>query len=345
MSGGRGRLRVGVGALVDLPISRFRVRAQRIEELGFDQLWVPDERLLRNPYVALATAAAATSVVGLGTAVTNPYTRNAAITAAAIATIDELSGGRTILGLGAGGGLDPYGVVRTSPVGQLRELTAIVRGLTSGKTVDHDGRWHRMIHAHLDFTPVRQVPVYLAARGAKILALGGEIADGVIIGGFASPEGLQYAQRQIDTGLAAAGRTRDAIETVAWIFTSVADDRAATREAVARMVLAAMISSRPIHDQLGVELPAALAEHLDERDWRFPEDTSTAGNLLTDELLDAFAVHGTPDDCLARLEHVCAAGVDQVGFVILPPAGSTVDAVIERLAADVLPALRDLPRP
>src|SRR5215472_1719211 len=87
-----------------LRLQRSSWRRRLVEELGYGHLWVADERLMRNVYACLTVAALNTHRIGLGTAVTNPYTRSPALTAAAIATVDELAGGRVILGLGAGGG-------------------------------------------------------------------------------------------------------------------------------------------------------------------------------------------------------------------------------------------------
>ena len=89
------RPRIGVASLVERPMGELAERARAFESFGYDDIWVPDERLLRNAYVSLAAVAGATSRVGLGTAVTNPYTRHPVITAAAIATIDELSAWRS----------------------------------------------------------------------------------------------------------------------------------------------------------------------------------------------------------------------------------------------------------
>lgn len=331
-------LAFGVAALVDVPMPRLAERARTIEALGFDRLWIPDERLLRNVYVSLATVATSTERIGIGTAVTNPYTRHPAVTAAAIATIDELSGGRTVLGLGAGGGLEPYGIERDAPVAQLRETVEIVRGLTSGRSLSYAGSCFTLTDAALDFPPLRPTPVYVAARGPRILEMAGEVADGVIIGGFADAAGLGYARDRVERGLRRAGRTWDDLASVAWIFVSVSDDRRAARRAVSRMVLAALISSRPILHELGLELPDKMRRRLDRSGWRY-EDAGLSGDLLTDEIVDAFSVHGTVDDCARRLTVMRAAGVDEVGFVLLPPEGSTPEEVATRLAREVVPSL------
>jgi 5,10-methylenetetrahydromethanopterin reductase len=312
-------------------------QARALEDLGYAEIWLPDERLLRNVYVALATVAGATSHIGLGTAVTNPYTRNPALTAAAIATIDELSGGRARLGLGAGGGLGAYGIDRARPVRALRETTEIVRRLTSNQRVHFDGQLFSLRDTQLDFPAIRSVPVYLAARGPKILELAGEIADGVIIGGFADARGLGYAQSMVERGLKKSGRDSDGIDRISWLYVSAAADRQKARLAVSRIVLASLVTSRPILDQLDIDLPRELIEHLDSTGWAFPRETpAEASALLPDHVLDAFAVYGTPDDCIARIEHIRASGLNHVCFVLFPPEGDTLMDLATRLATEVV---------
>ena len=209
--------------------------------------------------------AAGTQRSRIGPSVTNPYTRHPALTAAAIATVDELSGGRAVLALGAGGGLEQFGIDRVNPVGALREAIQIIRGLTAGEKVDFAGRHFTVNGAQLGFDWRRQIPVYIAARGPRILELAGEVADGVIIGGFAQPAGLKYALDRVVAGLDRAGRGWADIDVVAWLYTCVSDDREAARRAVSRMVMASVITSRTILDQLGIVLPAELADRVAQR--------------------------------------------------------------------------------
>lgn len=331
--------RWGVASLVEEPMPLFAARAAHLEGLGFTDIWVPDERLLRNVYVSLATVAGATTQVGMGPAVTNPYTRHPAHTAAAIATIDELSGGRARLALGAGGGLDSYGIARTRPVATLRESIEVIHRLLSNERVSFEGQIFSLKETHIDFD-VRPVPVYLAGRGPQILKLAGQVADGAIIGGFATEPGIRYAQDLINSGVEKAGRTPEEVDRMAWLYISVSDDRAAARTAVSKMVLASLITSRPILDKLGILIPESLRNHLDRTGWRYPRETpEQASALLPDHVVDAFAVHGTPADCVAQLQAVRRAGIDHVSFVLFPARGDTLNHVAERIATEVVPPL------
>jgi 5,10-methylenetetrahydromethanopterin reductase len=340
MSEDRRPLRWGVASLVEQPMSELAERSREYEALGYSDIWVPDERLLRNVYVSLATIATATSRVGMGPAVTNPYTRHPAHTTAAIATIDELSGGRATLAFGAGGGLDAYGVGRTNPVRTLREAVEIAHLLLGGETVSYQGEVFSLRATQLDFTPVRRLPVYLAARGPKILELAGEVADGAILGGFAQPAGLRYAMDLVRRGAERAGRDESEIDVMSWLYICVDDDLVAARTAVSRMVLASLITSRPILHRIGVQLPPSLRERLDAQGWRYPKETAAeAAELLPDEIVDAFAVHGTPARVRERLREIRACGIHHVSFVLFPAEGSTTAALARRIAQEVISPL------
>jgi 5,10-methylenetetrahydromethanopterin reductase len=341
MTAERNPLRVGVASLVEHPMPVLAEQATALESYGFDDIWVPDERLLRNVYVSLTTIAGATKRVTIGPAVTNPYTRHPATTAAAIATIDELSGGRATLALGAGGGLAAYGIDRRSPVQTLRETIEIVRRLTSGETVTFSGKHFSLNGTQLDFPAIRTVPIYVAGRGPRILQLGGELADGVIMGGFAQPGGIGYCQRQIEQGLERSGRSWADIDALSWLYVSAASDRQAARVAVSKIVLASLITSRTILDEINVELPTALRDHLDRTGWVYPRETpQEAAALLPDHIVDAFAVYGTPADCVARIREIRSCGIDHVCFVLFAPTGETVASLAKLLSDEVLNVLK-----
>ena len=334
-------MRFGFAAVIDVPLRELGARAELIERMGFDRYWLPDERLTRNIYAGLTVTALHTQNLQLGIAVTNPYTRNVGVTAAAAATIDELSGGRLSLGFGAGGGLGHYGVDRSRPAVAVREAVSVTRGLLSGKPVTFDGLHVRMQDARLDFAAARQVPIYIAARGPRLLELAGEVADGAIIGGFASPEGIAHAKAAIGRGLDRAGRGWGEIDLVSWLYTSVADDPNAARRAVARLVTTSLVTSRPILETIGVSVPEQLRECLEASGWSVSAETiDECSRHLSAEILDAFSVAGTPQECARKLVEVARQGVKEMAMVALPAEGQTPEGLAERLAKEVLPAVR-----
>jgi 5,10-methylenetetrahydromethanopterin reductase len=334
-------MRFSFGAVIDIPLGQLGRRAEEVETLGFDRFWLPDERLTRNVYAGLSICALNTKTTGLGIAVTNPYSRNVALTAAAAASIDELSGGRLALGFGAGGGLGHYGIERTRPAVAVREAVEVVRLLLDGQPVTYEGRHVHMKAARLDFAAIRQIPIYIAARGPRLLELAGEVADGAIIGGFASSRGIAHAKAMIDQGLQRSSRKWKDLDVVSWLYTCVADDTKTARRAVSRLVTSSLVTSRPILDSIGLQIPTPLRACLESSGWSVaPEAIDECSQFLTDEILDAFSVAGTPDECARKLAQIAKTGVQELAMVALPAKGQTVEDLARRLATEVIPQVR-----
>jgi len=183
-------LRFGAGLLGHYAraysVRRVAELGAQCEELGFDSYWVADQRWMRDVWVSLSAAALATSRIRLGTRVTDPYVRHPALTAVAIASLDELSGGRAVLGIGAGGsGFREMGIERTRPVTAMREAIELIRRLLAGQEVDYPGELIRFRRGALEFPTRRDIPVVVVARGPKLLELGGRVAEGVMIASMA----------------------------------------------------------------------------------------------------------------------------------------------------------------
>ena len=121
---------VTTGALLlgELPAKELASLAHRIEEWGYDYLWLADERFFREVYSSLTLCALNTSRIKLGPCVTDPYSRHPALTAQAIGTLDEISGGRSVLGIGAGiSGFTELGIARSRPALAIREAVTLIR--------------------------------------------------------------------------------------------------------------------------------------------------------------------------------------------------------------------------
>ena len=172
-----------VNLIPEAPVARMVELGRLAEELGYGRCWIYDEGLAtRDVYVTLTAIAQATSTIALGTGITNPYTRHPATTAATVASLDELSGGRAFLGIGAGGSLTlgPLGIERSRPLTAVRDTIAACRGLFSGQPVTMQGEGFELRGATLSFARPH-IEIWLAGRGQKMLALGGAAADGVML--------------------------------------------------------------------------------------------------------------------------------------------------------------------
>ncbi|MDR7574075.1 MAG: LLM class flavin-dependent oxidoreductase [Armatimonadota bacterium] len=327
------RVRAGIAIVPQYPPSRLRNLARLVEDLGYGSFWVADEGLHRNVYVTLSHVAIVTKHLQLGTGVTNPYTRHPALTAAAIATLDELSGGRAVLGLGAGGSATAaLGVMRIHPAHALREAVEIIHGLTAGGRVDFRGKVFTFSGA-LDFTPLRRVPVYIAARGPRSLEVAGEVADGVIVGGLVGPRGLAYCVDAVGRGVRRVSRAPGTFTRVAWIYAATAPRAEDAQRAVARTVALSLIASQPVVDRLGMDLPGDLRDYLDRHQWHLhPEVIDCAATLLDSRVYDEFAVTGDSDTCAGRLAALAAADLDELVLLVHPTGDQTIEEAIREFA-------------
>lgn len=157
--------------------------AVEAEALGYNALWVSDEGFMTDPFVALGLIADKTKQIELGI-VTNPYTRHPAMTAAAIASLDILSSGRAALCFVAGGSLvlDPIQMERVQPLATVREAIAITRALLTGERINWQGTRFNLHDAQLDMPTRTSLPIHVAARGEKMLAMAAREADAVWTG-------------------------------------------------------------------------------------------------------------------------------------------------------------------
>src|SRR5262249_984298 len=144
----------------------------------------------------------------------------------------------------------------------------------------------------------REIPIYLGARGPRMLELAGAVADGAIVGNIAAPEGWRYALDRVAAGAERAGRELDSLALTAWVYCAVDDDPAAALHAIRPPVAASAATSRPILAGLGLELPAGYARRMDELDWSLEEEAvRDAGAAIPEDTLRFFGLAGTPADC------------------------------------------------
>jgi 5,10-methylenetetrahydromethanopterin reductase len=329
----------GLALPLGAPVARVVDVAAEAERLGYRWLWVNDDRLERDPFTLLAAIAERTEHIRLGPGVTNPYSRHPALLATAIATLDELSGGRAVLGLGAGGtNHRALGIERTAPADTLRDAIELIRALLAGSTATVDGRVVRARDARLDFPARAGIPLYVGSRGPRVLELAGGLADGVIVGNVATRAGWEYATERIAEGARRAGREPEDVKLVAWFYTCVDDDDDRALDAVRPMAATSIVTSRPVLADLGIELPRDFEREMEACDWSLsPPDVERAGQLLPPELVRRFALAGTPETCRRTLRELSEAfpRIEQVTIVPFAPAGGSVAGIARRFIHEV----------
>ena len=241
------------------PPDQFVSMVRHVEDLGLGDLWLTDSSLhSRYCYSYLTLAAVNTSRVRLGTAVTNPVTRHPAMAAVGAATLDEISGGRAVFGIGAGDRpLDALGL-KPARLGLLEDAILAARRLWSGEHVDMQARGFTLADAHLRFPARPDIPVYISASGPMTLELAGRIADGVILLAGLHPDGLSYALEHIDRGVDQAGRgARPKITVFAY---GAIDEDEEVALAAGRTIAAWFPMTAPVYCELAGLSPELVAQ-------------------------------------------------------------------------------------
>ena len=320
----------------DLTPDAYVALARAAERHGFDQLWISNDLFLRSAPVLLTTVIQATERIEIGSGILNPHTIHPAELAMLAATLDELSGGRFNLGLGAGAAdfLGWVGIDDTRPAATMREAIVAIRAWLGGTPVTA-GRFVRDPEAaYLRFTPRRVTPIYLGAMGPAMLGLAGELADGALPLLF-PPEHWLTVRPLVDEGRRRRDPSRGDLDLAACIWVSLADDETAARRALAEKIAYYGHALGPlIYARLGVERDdfAPIERALTvERD----RDRACA---MVDERMLRIGVAGRPAALVERLRPLVAAGVRHLSFG--PPLGPDPLRAVELLGREVLPALR-----
>lgn len=290
---------------------------RRAEAQGAEIAFIAEDVNCRDAFLLGGLAARETATIRLATGVVNPYTRNPTSLAMAAATLDEVTGGRAVLGLGTSSPsliTDQMGILTGSPTGVMREATAIIRALLAGETVTAPGQRFSYVDAHLEVRPVQpRLPIYFAAMGPQMLRLAGGIADGVLLNVGATTQYVRWAVGEIRRGAAQAGRDAEEITVAAWHTVYVTDDYPAAL-ARAREWLATMLSI-PRQGELLIErgggdpavLPAIRA-HVSGYPHR--GDPATAGAAIPEDMVERMTLIGSPERVRERIEEYREAGVD-----------------------------------
>jgi 5,10-methylenetetrahydromethanopterin reductase len=337
--------------------------AQEAEAAGWDGMLVVDsQNLSGDPYVALAMAAAATARIGLGTGVTNSVTRHAAATATAITSINRVSNGRAVLGIGRGDSALAHLGRAPARLSQferyLRQLQTYLRGqAVSFEDIDIPfDVAPAMSQLHLHDAPAAsciawmaggpKVPVEVAASGPKVIALAALHAERVMFALGADIERLAW-------GIALARRTRrqagldpDGIAFGAYVNLGCHSDLTVARGLV-RGGLTTFARFSVMHGKTDVPASASDRAVLEALHGNYDMRAHTRGDsrqagVLTDDFVDRMAIVGPPDRCVERLRALAALGLDKVAISGATRGASAEDAAVGRqlVVEHVLPAMR-----
>lgn len=315
-------LPIAVSLMPEDSVHRMAELAVLAEQLDFSRCWVYDEGLVtRDVYVTLTAIAAATDRLPLGPGITNPFVRHPGATAAAIASLDEFSGGRAFVGIGAGGGLtlDPLGIERSRPVQAVGDAIEAMRALFAGGRVDLEGANFALRNARLTYARPG-IEITVAGRGPRMTALGGALGDGFnlsyihkdLLGQHTRSLRRAAGDRPFRISYATAIVTTDEEfeESRAQLSFRLVDSPAEVKERIGMTDTQVSAIRRALADGG----PRRAARHV-EPDW-----------------VSAFVVAGSPADCGEELRRLMADNdIDE--FQLPTLAADDAGPAIERLAA------------
>jgi len=280
------------------------------ESLGYASAWVAEGHG-GDQFAILAACAMRTSRITLGTSISSVFVRSAPTIAMAASTIADLSGGRFILGLGSShrAQVEPeHGMVYSRPLTRTRETVAIVRELIREGRASFQGETIRIANFDLWYTPRhRDIPVYLSAVFQKGIALCGEVADGIILTRSTLRTAAQV-RAHLAEGARNAGRDPTRIEVTTLLPASVGDTHDAAL-AVLRPGIAFYCGFFPRYNRMMAEHGFATEAAAIAEAWA-RGDRETAERAVSDAMIDATSVSGTPDQCRARIEAYRTSGID-----------------------------------
>jgi 5,10-methylenetetrahydromethanopterin reductase len=317
--GGIGR---GIAGLTELAV--------QAEEAGFDQVWVGNDFLGHPGIPAMASMLIATNRIHVGSGVLDPVSIHPGQIAQLASGFQELSGGRFILGLGAGSDVffGYAGIEPARPVPRTRTAIVAIRELTNGRTPEG---WQPAAKLH-DPHPVK---IYVGAMGPKLLEMAGRYADGALPLCL-PPRHVHNVMRQLAVGAEKAGRSVDELDVAACVWCAVDEDRDVARRMLARHI--ALYS--------GSLSPDALAANgLDPEEFQRTQQLVDEGReedairaVLTSSMLELGIVGGA-DEIVEQCSALIEAGVRHVSFG--PPLGSDGPRALELLGQKVVPMLRE----
>lgn len=280
------------------------------EALGYESAWVAEGHG-GDQFAILAACAAQTSRIGLGTAISSVFVRSVPTIAMAAATVNDIAGGRFILGLGSSHKVQvegEHGVQYTKPLTRVRETVAAIRELLREGRLSYQGETVRVEAFDLWFAPQRRpLPIYLSAVFPKGIALCGEIADGIILT-RSTVKTAAEVRRHLSEGAARAGRDPGAIALTSLLPTAVAETR---DEALARLRpgLALYAGFFPRYNRLMAEHGFAEEAAVIAEAWA-RGDREGAERAVSDAMIDGTSVCGTPQQCRDKIEAYRQSGID-----------------------------------
>jgi len=292
------------------------------DKKGLNSAWMAEDYFTKVAPAVLAGWASATKQIRLATGIIPVFTRHVALGAMTMATLDEMSGGRAIFGLGFG--LTPLmtinmGFPKPPALQAIREYVEAFRMILSGENVNYDGKFVRCKNVKLGFKPIRnRIPVFLAANQQRMLRQAGEIADGVLLTAGTTPEHVRYAYEQIAEGAKTAGRKPDDVQVSGFVFVAASEKK--DFDAFKEIPLMRIFAAYCISGEYG-ELIADLSGYDKGRIMKIREalaagDANKAGTYVDAHIAGTMSAFGSKEEVRKRLREFVRVGKDKFQPII-----------------------------
>lgn len=306
--------------------SRAIGQARAAERIGLATLWISERLGFRDLGAVAGAVGQATTSVRIGSAVTWFQTRHPAVLASMASTLQSLTGGRFLLGLGRGGSwLDGLGVVPTAPTDMVVDMAAVLRRLWAGETVTYHGAAGDYPAMRLEALPeAGPPPLLVAALGPRSLRLAGQHFDGVILPAFLTPHAVRQMTGAVRDAAAAAHRDPGDVRVYAVVVT-VPDPTAGDLDILAgravtylqppvageRLLHLNGWDLAPLTRVRAHPLIAGLGDTLADQAYS-PSDLTEVGRLIPRHWLADSTASGSPRSCGQRLSEYLEAGADEL---------------------------------
>lgn len=326
-------LTFGAAAFAFEPYPELLETVRTAEKLGFAQVWGGDSQMLmREAYVTLGAFGAITNRVKIGCSVSHPQLRHVTVLASAWSSLAELTGGRAVIGLGLGDSAVETLGMKPARMAVLSECIRVMRKLIAGESVELDGHEVKLNHAYGSVPPL-----YVAASGPRMIELTGREADGAILLVGTDPELLKVAVEGLERGAVSSGRSLADLDIVVWAPFSIDRDGDLARSRVRTHVARAIKHPQPIafsaEDEKVIERIRQNYDYYQHLSQGAPQEDEVPRRLV-----DRFAISGTPEEVLERVNAIARSGLP-IGQIALVPHGPDKAAQLTLFASEVMSRL------
>jgi probable F420-dependent oxidoreductase len=322
----------------DPPSSRLIGLLKLAEEQGFGYGWTYDSHILwQESYATLPLVAANTERIKLGHCVTNPGIREPTITASWYATMQDVSNGRMVMGIGRGDSSRRVVGLQPVKVAEFERRLRMIKDLMNGRPVEWNEKELKLEWVRKELP---EIPMHVAGYGPRALGVAGRVGDGVIIQ-LADPQIIQWIMETARKAADEEGRDPDALECIVCAPSHVTGDLAEARKQV--RWFPAMVSNHVMDliDRYGwdSEIPAALTDYVKARKFYDYKEHSRVGakhgEFVSDEICDRFCVLGTPEQATAKLKELESIGVDQFNVYLMTEGQ---EQTLQTYGKEIIPA-------